>query len=212
LSGSVSLSPTLLPVLGLVIGVAGTWLAQGAIPLASRSRAWIRQQGEGDSAADEDAEPDPGRQSTVPDRLNVAGRTPASLAAAELGFWLPGFGAIFGAASLLLAIAVASGAISALGAAAMLLLGAFAFITLVHVLAALRDGQSVSVDSYWGGLGGSSGGWRVSSAAMLCVILLLLISALVAVAQMETFAKAPGKGISSADKLETQKSAQGRAH
>jgi|WetSurMetagenome_2_1015567.scaffolds.fasta_scaffold1048620_1 hypothetical protein len=63
--------------------------------------------------------------------------------------------------------------IYALGGVTAILLGLFIFL--------LIRGQSVSLDTHWGGLGGGLGGWRVSPAlaallgaiafASLCVLL-----------------------------------------
>lgn len=93
-----------------------------------------------------------------------------------------GGGVVAGAASGLLLLAVLAGAVAPLAAATVLLCGAAAFVALAYALQAIAKGDGVAFDSYWGGLGGAQGGWRISPATTLILLALVFIAATVTVA------------------------------
>jgi len=61
-------------------------------------------------------------------------------------------------------------------------LGWLAALATVHAFRALSRGEGVAFDSYWGGLGGAQGGWRVSPVTVTLVLALVLVAGTVAVA------------------------------
>ena len=87
-----------------------------------------------------------------------------------------------------LAVSYLEGAISAERAALLSLTGGLVVTLLLRLLCELNDGQSVGVDSHWGGLGGGLGGWRLTTPSVLLVALLTVVS----VVAILVFELAPG--------------------
>ncbi len=85
-------------------------------------------------------------------------------------------------AGMLLIVAVAMDRINPVNAALAYGLGWLAAIATLNAISGLARGDGVAFDSYWGGLGGAQGGWRVSPLAISLVLALVLVSATVAVA------------------------------
>ena len=85
-------------------------------------------------------------------------------------------------AGLLATVAVAHGQVPAINAALAYILGMTALIAGIRCTDALGRGESLGVESHWGGLGGSSGGWRLLPATGLAVLTLSFAGAAIAVA------------------------------
>ena len=85
-------------------------------------------------------------------------------------------------AGALLIVAVADNRIPVVVAALAFVLGWLAVLATVQAVRAMARGEGIAFDSYWGGLGGAQGGWRVSPATTLLVLSLVLVAATVAVA------------------------------
>ena len=85
-------------------------------------------------------------------------------------------------AGLLATVAVAHGQLPAINAALAYILGMTALISGIRCTDALGRGESLGVESHWGGLGGSSGGWRLLPATGLAILTLSFTGAAIAVA------------------------------
>ncbi len=90
-------------------------------------------------------------------------------------------GLVGGAAIILIAIGVGTGKVEALPGAILLICGALCFVAAVHALDALGKGESITFDSYWGGLGGAQGGWRISPVAISIALALIFLAAMVTI-------------------------------
>lgn len=90
-------------------------------------------------------------------------------------------GAIIGAALLLIA-AVEAEQIDAVRATLVLTLGVLTLLSAGYLLEDLARGNAIRIDSHWGGLGGSLGGWRVSQTLTLFLITLIFLGSMLAVA------------------------------
>ena len=55
----------------------------------------------------------------------------------------------------------------------IIIFGSVALIAAAYALSLLRDGETIELQSNWGGLGGGLGGWRLSPATSLVVLSLL---------------------------------------
>ena len=64
--------------------------------------------------------------------------------------------------------------------ALVLLLGGAALMALVTLLFELASGKDVGIESHWGGLGGSLGGWSLSSPIVALLIVLSCLGGIVA--------------------------------
>lgn len=108
----------------------------------------------------------------------------AESAEAALGPSLLTAGGISAAATagILLVAAAVLGQIEPVTAALAYALGCLAAIATLHALRGLSDGEGVAFDSYWGGLGGAQGGWRLSPVTVTIILALVLIAGTVAVA------------------------------
>ncbi len=93
-----------------------------------------------------------------------------------------GVGFVAGTAALLVVIAVVDGKVDAIQAAALLICGFLAIIASAYAVGALAGNQPIEFTSYWGGLGGSMGGWRVSPATTLVLLALIFLAATVTLA------------------------------
>lgn len=87
--------------------------------------------------------------------------------------------AIFGAILLLREPTIAVARDRAV-AALIVLLGAAALIALIALLAELASGRGLEVESHWGGLGGSLGGWSISAPVVALLIVLACLGGMVA--------------------------------
>lgn len=67
--------------------------------------------------------------------------------------------------------------ISFLSGTVLVLLALGEFITVSYLVHLLRIGESIELESKWGGLGGGLGGWRMSPAAGLLVLAIALAAA-----------------------------------
>lgn len=91
-------------------------------------------------------------------------------------------GGVTGSVVLLMILAVRDEAVPPLTAATVLICGALTAAAAVKAFQAIARGDSVSFNSYWGGLGGGQGGWRVSPVTTLIVLSLIFLAATVTVA------------------------------
>jgi hypothetical protein len=142
--GTWLVAPLALPLIGLVLGIAGSVLWRR-----------LRRAGASTPAA---TEPTPA----------VA---PIALAASVF--------------ALMLLAGVAAGGMSALRAAALLVVGPPTALVIWHAALRLSRNESVGFDSHWGGLGGGIGGWRISSATVLVLVALILSGACLTLAVYE---------------------------
>ena len=85
-------------------------------------------------------------------------------------------------AGALLVLGVSAAKIELLTAVSVYGLGWLAAIATVRAVRDLDRSEGLSFDSYWGGLGGAQGGWRVSPTMVSLVLALVLIAGTVAVA------------------------------
>lgn len=82
-------------------------------------------------------------------------------------------------AGALLLAGVITQKVDPLRASLVLLLGGAAFFIVLAAAEKLVAGGEVEVNSHWGGLGGSLGGWRISQTTVLIVVGLILVTATV---------------------------------
>ncbi len=87
--------------------------------------------------------------------------------------------AIAGIVILLLVTAV-MGRINPISAALIIICGTLALFAGMHVVEGLARGETIEVNSHWGGLGGSMGGWRLSPLATMLIVALILLGATLA--------------------------------
>lgn len=129
----------------------------------------------------------PGRTAQIP----LAGAACAVLLLAMLSFsWRDatrttnaGWGAsvaIAAAAVLLIGGAIA-GTVKPLPAALVLILGSATLLLALAAAERLKAGDGVEFNSHWGGLGGSLGGWKISSTTILLLLALIFLGAVIAV-------------------------------
>ena len=193
LAGGVSLSPGFLPLLGLIIGVTGILLVQRVVPalqlrlLARDLRVLAARKAKAVAAAEAARlEADPGSTDAASSPSDP-GRSPSAdpepvTAPQPLDRWLVGFGAVCGTACLLIILAVINHQAAALAGAALLLCGVIAFMAALFAFERLKQGEAIEFNSYWGGLGGSLGGWRLSPATTTILLALIFLGATVAIA------------------------------
>ncbi len=99
------------------------------------------------------------------------------------------------AAALLLFAAVARESFPAAKAAIAFVLGVLALVAGMRCIDLLGRGESIGIESHWGGLGGGSGGWRLLPATALAILALSFAGgALALVAAESDPAAAIGKG------------------
>ncbi len=86
-------------------------------------------------------------------------------------------GVAFAGIAALLFVAVAQKQIEALPAALVLICGTLTLLAASYALEGLARGDEIEVNSHWGGLGGSLGGWRVSPITTLLLLALIFLGA-----------------------------------
>lgn len=116
--------------------------------------------------------------------VSVDAETSAESRAVDARSWLILMSGVSVAATagLLLIIGVRLEKIDPATAAMVYLLGWLAAIATLHALGALARGDGIAFDSYWGGLGGAQGGWRISPVTTSVLLALVLVAGTVAVA------------------------------
>jgi len=63
----------------------------------------------------------------------------------------------------------------------ILLLGSAALVAMAQVIDRLQRGESIELQSHWGGLGGAIGGWRLSPVTSLLLLALILTGSAIGV-------------------------------
>jgi hypothetical protein len=193
LAGGVSLLPGFLPLLGLIIGVTGMLLVQRVVPavqaelLALELRVLAARNAKAVAAAEAARlAADPGAANELTPASDPGWSPPAEpdavMAPQPLDRWLVGFGAVCGTACLLIVLAVMNHQAGAIPGAALLLCGVIAFMAALFAFERLKKGEAITFDSYWGGLGGSLGGWRLSPATTTIALALIFLGATVTIA------------------------------
>ena len=194
LAGGAPLPPGLLPLLGLIIGVTGMLLTQRVVPavqarlLTLEARVLAARNAKAVAAAEAARlAANPGAANEPPPPASPASLSPSSepeapMAPQPLDRWLVGFGAVCGTASILVVLAVMNRQADAIPGAALLLCGVIAFIAALHAFERLKGGEAIEFNSYWGGLGGSLGGWRLSPATTTILLALIFLGATVTIA------------------------------
>ena len=92
---------------------------------------------------------------------------------------------VLATATLLLAAAVASGSIGPAKAALVLVLATLATLAGIRCFDQLAEGGQIGIESHWGGLGGSSGGWRLLPPTGLAILALSFAGGALALAVAE---------------------------
>lgn len=63
----------------------------------------------------------------------------------------------------------------------MLILGSAALMALITLLTELAEGKGIEIESHWGGLGGSLGGWGLSSPVVTLLLVLSCLAGMVSI-------------------------------
>ncbi|MFO1081633.1 MAG: hypothetical protein U1E23_13520 [Reyranellaceae bacterium] len=113
--------------------------------------------------------------------IAIAGMAAGFLAAAwlkraEIGTALGSWIYIVLFCATLMAVA-ATGSVSFVSATLILLFGSVALVAGANVVALIRSGETIELQSNWGGLGGGLGGWRLSRVTALLLLGLLFTGA-----------------------------------
>ena len=193
LADGVSLLPGFLPLLGLIIGVTGMLLVQRVVPavqariLALEVRVLVARNAKAVAAAEATRlAADPGAAANLTPPADPGWTAPseaeAVMAPQPLDRWLVGFGSVCGTACLLIVLAVMNHQAGAIPGAALLLCGVIAFMAALFAFERLKKGEAISFDSYWGGLGGSLGGWRLSPVTTTIMLALIFLGATITIA------------------------------
>lgn len=88
------------------------------------------------------------------------------------------------AAGLLLIAAVSRGQLTGLRAAVALVLAMLALVAGIRCIDLIGQGYPLGFESYWGGLGGSGGGWKILPPTGLTILALSLAGASVALVSL----------------------------
>lgn len=112
-----------------------------------------------------------------------SGRSPGTVGSISPGpVWAAAIGAVWIGLVLLLLGAVIGHELRPMHAAVLLVCGSLAIVGAIYAFESLRNGNSVEFSSYWGGLGGGMGGWRISPVTTTIVLTIIFLGALIAIA------------------------------